>query len=1424
MKQYFHPVNIAFGLLACCLLLCACVDEEESRPGAGGGGSLKLTLRVPGIPSSTATRSVSLADECGIATDQLHLLLFSKSDGKYIFLRDVGIRSLTVVPDSDPATYDLQLAFHEGEMGGNYRLMAVANLTKGAFLAAAGGEGYPAFRDCNTETNPMESVRELLTYANPGDAATGRWPLGGTGATFVPFPMWGEGTSFTASPGADLGTLSLVRATARIDVGINFRRNADDTYPLADMRSRGLEATTGGYFRLMSVSLYRAPRSGFTAPAGGRFDAANNRVTAATAMRDAAPDDPRRYIETDLSADPDAAVGTEADNRRALTRALYIPEAENHGRDRDRAVCIVVGGAYGDAAAPTTFYRIDFYNRTPGPDGNQLKPTPDSRIDLLRNHAYVVNITSVNGPGESTEEEALVAEHVNMRVELTDWNQDDQLGNIITDGVYRLRMDRTALEYYSDGMPQQVTLETDYEGESGQGWTLEADETAQRHVIFYDDDGKEIRFTDPEWPHAGRRGITRLRVGMAEFDQPVGTTDPQFRQATLIFTAGNMKMRLRLTQTSRELLRIGLAPGEMYFPQIPQFLRPVDIQVNTRKTYDLSVAWRNERDEPCTWNLSDPSANPAMFPDPRFADGDFFAVDPARPDYPGRMIRQLRPTATSAGNNRVFTFTLTATVPATGATATAVLLAYQSEFDVEWLVRGGTGPFGNEALAAHDAASVSARIETKPVGLEWYFSRSTDVGPIDWITNLDALIGTKQNGGGQYTFDLLPNTALGRRSYTLQARSPQDGFDPDNFGLVVVQQSTPLILIPEVQGAAPGALTETVDADNRTIYTRDYGTALASTTDRLDFTANSDWQWWWNKDNLPDFERGVREMFGGTFSAVTTPERTPTTDGPTTGPARKTWTGAFTASTPGLAIPAENELWADARTVPLGGAHELKMELYNHNIQLHPDDVKQYRKRLVFRRSFPSYQNVMHWPYPAGTNLDMHVDEVMTGTETPLRVRTNAKGRIEYYSSLDGVNWGLQQWSDNTAVSGYEEFTQTLLGLGVPVNSDSWKMRKTFVKIRYTGPRRNPDTPDAPDQADWAEERTFFFGTEINVPHRNMGTGQRFLSSAGHTLVFDFGNSFYKQLLVRVKSVLVNTTYDKRGCTAPDIYLNSGGAAGDVLRWPDRLLTVTVPQNGEVNRLRQIVVEYQKDDGAGTVSWMADRSPQILQDAIPCNGGYIVRYENYPNNIHNADFGENGLWRQEHRWDDGLTTWAAASPLQRGDVVNNGNARTSVNDASARGAASCTNAVEANLRGAGRTAVGSAEGQASTKYRGANQDNYLRINMTISHQHFADINLSDVGAHVTPPITVSGDKNGSLMNTVAVNGTIRCDHCGASKSDSRRANVPGGGMNAQFSGTAVLRNDALRWEYLNCHNRYPNPPAVRLPNTSGTTGNTVHPQ
>ena len=140
-----------------------------------------------------------------------------------------------------------------------------------------------------------------------------------------------------------------------------------------------------------------------------------------------------------------------------------------------------------------------------------------------------------------------------------------------------------------------------------------------------------------------------------------------------------------------------------------------------------------------------------------------------------------------------------------------------------------------------------------------------------------------------------------------------------------MQQSTPLILIPEVQGAAPGALTETVDADNRTIYTRDYGTALASTTDRLDFTANSDWQWWWNKDNLPDFERGVREMFGGTFSAVTTPERTPTTDGPTTGPARKTWTGAFTASTPGLALPAENELWADARTVPLGGAHELKM-------------------------------------------------------------------------------------------------------------------------------------------------------------------------------------------------------------------------------------------------------------------------------------------------------------------------------------------------------------------------------------------------------------------------------------------------------------------------------------------------------------------
>lgn len=52
------------------------------------------------------------------------------------------------------------------------------------------------------------------------------------------FPMWGESGVFTGTSHT-VGSVSMVRSVARIDVGVNFQRNPDGSYPLDNMVSAG---------------------------------------------------------------------------------------------------------------------------------------------------------------------------------------------------------------------------------------------------------------------------------------------------------------------------------------------------------------------------------------------------------------------------------------------------------------------------------------------------------------------------------------------------------------------------------------------------------------------------------------------------------------------------------------------------------------------------------------------------------------------------------------------------------------------------------------------------------------------------------------------------------------------------------------------------------------------------------------------------------------------------------------------------------------------------------------------------------------------------------------------------------------------------------------------------------------------------------
>ena len=1415
--------SILLYLLCCCLLPAGCIDETYDSGTAGTSlGKVRLSFRIPGFPTAGgSTRIASPQDEYRADPAKTHLLLFAELGEKFIFYRYADN------VESTPAAghrHTLEIPFYEGEFNRRYRLMVVSNLTLDALEVLGGGAGFPTFTACNGHNDPMDAVRRLLTYGSP-DTSTGRWPI--AEGHFMPLPFWAETAPFAARPGQDLGTLSLVRALARIDVGIRFARNDEGKYTPDAMASEGLW-DGDNYFKLVSVSLYNAPLSGYIAPAGGV--AVTGAHADANALKDIRPDAPRRYTEADLSVAPGAASGDEADNRRALTRALYVPETRNKELPREQAVCLVIGGQYGKGN-PTTYYRIDFYDRTLDADGNIPKPTPENRIDLIRNQLYVVNIVSVGGPGAPTEEDALHADYTtSMEVELTGWSQGDTTGDITSDGQYTLSLDKTEQSYYADGLPQDFILQTDYDGKLGNGWKMEADSMARECVVFYTPEGAEIHYGDPLWPSKGAKGITNLRIGMDPFPQPAGTTVVQSRRAVLTFIAGRMKVKCILSQTSREMLTLHFNPDALNFPLIPLYSRPVEISASTRRPYALAVTWSDEAGATYSWNIKTaggtPPLNPSACPDARFTAANFFAPESGGKGY------LLRPEPNTTGSPRTFVFNISATVPETGTSVANTLYVYQSERDVTWTVSGGTGIRFNEVEVEYNAPSVTPQIAVRPFDMEWYFTR--DALPAPWISNLDAVSGKLYQGGKSVTLYLNPNLALGRRTHELPARSDLPGFDPDNSVLKIVQLGLPLVLQPRLQNNPTAIGPPVAGPDGKqNIYVLDYGLALNPNTGQaIGITSNTDWQWQWDRSvhtRALSFERGLKEMFGTSF-APTPPEQTPTTGGPADGTTQKEWLQAFAFDTTDETLRTDDDLWSDRQNVPLAGTHELQLELRNNNTVLHPADVERYKKKIKIKRTFPAYQHVAHWPYADGDNLDLYRTEIMAGAETPLRVRTNATGRIEYHSGSAPNNLTLQEYREVAAQSGYEEFTQTLKALGVPIDANSVYKPKTWVKLRYTGPRR--DHPTGVDNPGWAEERTYYYGTEIKIPERNMNPRNRLISNTATTLWFDFKASTYARLKVRVSLRNVNTAYGTAGVTGTDAavtYIGAGGENGYELTWPDTRFSVALPANTATNLLKVVGLEYYSVDAAGNGIWKTDASPVIIQDCQPAPGGFVVCYNDYPTQVEGGIYTSNVINKNPTTWTDGnYVEWMPVTALHTLMTPTNlANAVTSVTWAKNNGRANCTTQVNTQLQGYGETNLGysSVRTRLRSKFSGLE----LSASDSFEHKHTGTITMAMLG-------TVSNTKYGTFLHglsfmgnprTVGLSATCQMVCCGKNLHGPRKGSIPVTKENG-FKDFDILDKATwedgmpLTWRTITLA-KQPSP-CVRWVSPTVTTGATTYPQ
>ena len=989
-----------------------------------------LRLVVPGV-STAGTYAADVAQETLLEAGKLHVLLYAKNNEDNWQFVSVATPEAEDISEAEvaengngSATYDIRIPFPAGNTDRTFRAGLVSGLTldelkaQGGYTDTEDGPWWTVFASCTVDEegtrveNPLSEARLRLTFDTEG-----KWPVP-PAEDFRSFPMWGESGTFALRPGATLaGTIRMTRAVARVDVGVNFHKDEEGHFPLDDMQAQGLyNGGKGTYFELQSVSVYRTATGGVCGAREGNIDTGTGQVTDITLSdRYATYDDtaPLRYtFDAGELTTPAGAVDADAANRRSLTRQCYVPETGNHGLEFDDAACIVVGGRYGSATAKTTYYRIDFAEEQKDEAGGDLKPTPESRIDLRRNHAYVVNITSVSGHGEDTEEDALRNENTKLTAEVVDWDQSQQVGDIVTDGVYSLSLSKREQKFYCDGTPEALTVTTDYDGELGKGWklTIEGDDDFKKNIRYYDAEGTAHDMDSPGWPKTGPKGTTELRFGMEELANDIDGTERTL-SGRLVFEAGRMKSQVSVSQTSRDLLRILFDPEELYFgPEGPE--KSVGISVTTKKEYELTLSGTDGSGKKYSYTIYPETGG--TIPDDRFK--TFFArVRDAKDEY------LVEPAKLPEGqDSRVFTFEVTAELKNNNAVnpVTERFTVYQLKEPVEWKVVANTvHPYelrqngGYEVVVAHDATDVWPKIETTPSSLIWWFSRGEAGAEDTWLTNLATWYGKKiENVAETYRdgleFTLEPNTGLGRRSVTVQVESNTPGLSPREANLKITQKGKPLTLEPSIQ-AGPEGKTIVKESDpaggNPGVYVLDHGYGATGGAYTLAMKSNTNWYWYWNTDDGQQVHEANKGLVAPDWKAKPD-DRVPTTDHPDDGKSEHTWETVATFTVPDFdqGDTAFDEAQKDQAQpeVPLGGERTVVRELRNVHPELTADDMEENARQLHIRRELPAHTHIIEWPWADMTSLNWAMENGQYDDKL-FRFGTNATGKLTLTTGFD---------------------------------------------------------------------------------------------------------------------------------------------------------------------------------------------------------------------------------------------------------------------------------------------------------------------------------------------------------------------------------------------------------------------------------------
>ena len=356
-------------IVAALILQISCQQDDSFHPTED---STIINLSVSAANTGTAMDN----GESASAIKSLCILQFNANGTTFGTLRHVGIGTETT-PNSGKYSATLLQSVDNND---KYKLVILANFPDGDYgiFYRMGGRGYAEVQQAclSAELTGESNVLEFTAQH--------------------PFPMFGiakDGDPQFIDENMDLGTVSLVRAVARVDIGIGSKNADNNTWK-----------KSGVPFAMTQVQIWKDGKQYAYMPVENNFSSSEGILTI-NSPSPVGDTEIKKYDERYITS------GTYCSEK------IYLPEAnlqwgsvfdDNH----TNRLAIIVGGYYKNSAA-LTYYRVDFTNDISG-----------DKMNILRNHVYQFTITKIEDQGYTTAELAYNSKPENMgfEVEIEVWD------------------------------------------------------------------------------------------------------------------------------------------------------------------------------------------------------------------------------------------------------------------------------------------------------------------------------------------------------------------------------------------------------------------------------------------------------------------------------------------------------------------------------------------------------------------------------------------------------------------------------------------------------------------------------------------------------------------------------------------------------------------------------------------------------------------------------------------------------------------------------------------------------------------------------------------------------------------------------------------------------------------------------------------